>query len=327
MIRLARLYPDSDPNLFAEIKPWANIVNDNDKANELWIDSNIRDCDYFKKHPEVFQGIDRVYFYDFFHAQDYSQHISFEQIKTVAEKFPTVWYTCNALPVENINYKRFDYLWNRTKRAYLDGKPGWKQHYNAKIYKQHPLNFDQRNKIYMSLNHAMTFFRTKLWEKLTPYDNGYKSNVGEGIILDNDHTHSDKRMIESYGFPPAEKYFNDSYISIQIESQVGGNAKDKSIIFTEKTYDHLIQGRLVLNFGPCNFYKILKNDGWRLPIGIDLNFDQIENDVQRFEAYWCSVEQLLNLSLFDMHDLFLLNCDTIQHNYDMLKNKSYDYID
>lgn len=327
MTRLIRLYPESDPNAPVQLKFWADIVIDNNNAKELWIDSNIQTNDYVSRHPGVFENIEQVCFYDFFHAQDYNQHIPFEGIRNMREKFSTTWYTCNALPVEGINYKRFDYPWNRARRAYLDGKPGWKQHPDPTVYKQHPINFDPRNKIFMSLNHAMTFYRNKLWGKLLPYNNGYKSNVGEGVILDNDLIVSHKKAIERFNFPPAKKYFDDSYISLQIESQVGGYAKDKSIIFTEKTYDHLIQGRLVLNFGPCNFYKTLEADGWCLPVGIDLSFDQIKNDVQRFEAYWCSVERLLNLSLLDMHDLFLLNRETIQHNYDMLKNKPYDYID
>jgi hypothetical protein len=325
-MRLVRLYPESNPALFSAVSPWADIAKDNTNTKELWIDSNIQECDYIKRQPQAFDGIEKVCFYDFFHAQDYDQHISFEGIRAVAKHFPTVWYTGNAFPVENIDCQRFDYLWNRCRRAYLDGKPSWKQHPNPKIYTQHPLNFDLRTKTYMNLNHGLPFFRTKFLQKLQAYDNGYKSNVDQGQILENDYIVSNKYMIVNYNFPPAKKYFDDSYISLQIESQVGGIAKDKSVIFTEKTYDHLIQGRLVLNFGACNFYRSLANDGWHLPIGIDLSFDQIQDDSQRFEAYWQLIEQLLQLSLSDMHDLFMLNRDGIEHNYNMLRTKPYDYI-
>ena len=322
-----RLYPESNPAIFSAILPWADIVNDNKNSKELWIDSNIQESDYIKRQPRAFDGIDKVCFYDFFHAQDYNQHISFEGIRGVARCFPTVWYTCNALPVENINCQRFDYLWNWCRRAYLEGKPSWNHYPCPKAYTQYPLNFNLRNKTYLSLNHAMTIFRTQLWERLQSYDNGYKSNVNQGLVLENEHVPSTKNIIMNYTFPPAGKYFHDSYITIQIESQVGGIDKDQSVIFTEKTYDHLIQGRLVLNFGPCNFYKTLASDGWRLPLGIDLGFDQIPNDLQRFETYWKQIQQLLHLSSLDMHDLFMLNRDVIEHNYNMLESKPYDFID
>lgn len=330
MSRIVRLYPGSDTNLFT-VQPWVDIVpEDPDKKNatELWIDSNYTfNNDYrdFLEQQDLFNGIERVCFFDFFHAYSVGSQIPFKRIEQVASKYPTMWYTCNANPIKyNIPTQRVDYVWNRAKRAYLDHAPGWKMSSNPRAYQQHPLNFDRREQKFMSLNRAVNAYRVLLLQLLKPYeDQGFLSHVNSSKILSNQYV--DTQLIQQgINIPPDREYFDKSYMSFQVESQYSGV---ESIIFTEKTYDHLIQGRLVLNFGPPGFYRALEKDGWRLPVNIDLTFDSIEHDHQRWLKYADSVESLVKLSLNDLHDLFLLNRDVIEHNYEMLRTKPYDYID
>ena len=91
-------------------------------------------------------------------------------------------------------------------------------------------------------------------------------------------------------------------------------------MFTEKTYDHLIQGRLVLNFGAPGFYQALRADGWAVPDNIDFSWDSESNTELRFQAY---LTMLRTVFESDLHELFVSNKTVIEHNYNMLHTKPY----
>jgi hypothetical protein len=124
--------------------------------------------------------------------------------------------------------------------------------------------------------------------------------------------------------PVAKHYYDNSYVSCQVESQhiTGGG-----IVFSEKTYDHLIQGRLVLNFGPQFYYQTLEQQGWKLWTGIDLSWDLIADDQIRWQKYFECLKNLFDFSMSDLHDIFLLNKSSIEHNWQQLYDRPYDYID
>jgi hypothetical protein len=111
--------------------------------------------------------------------------------------------------------------------------------------------------------------------------------------------------------------------------------KGDNVIFCEKTYDHLIQGRFVLNFGPRHYYRTLVENGWKLPRGIDLSWDNIEDqnkdddelqDEPRFARY---IECLIKLTsdVDTLHDLFITNIDVFEHNQQQLQQRPYDIFD
>jgi hypothetical protein len=337
MSRQIRLYPfgdlnlplatDYDPNEKNQTKPWINIEINTESATELWIDSNHIESGSVDVIPvdlshKSFQNIEKVYFYDFFHTRCSLGEQTKENIQQVSRYYPTTWYTCNALPVEGITCVRFDYLWNWTRAAFLDNNTTWKRFGDPKAHQQHLLHFNRRSERYLSLNRGTNPYRQKLLEFLKSYD-GFASDVGRGLILPNDIASEDDIQV-GFIVPPAAHFFNNSYISCQVESQYDGI---DSIIFTEKTYDHLIQGRLVLNFGPVGFYKALEADGWKLPIGIDLSWDSIQDTEHRFCCYINTLKNLFEMPMEQLHELFLLNYDTIKYNYNRLIDKPYDYID
>ena len=89
-----------------------------------------------------------------------------------------------------------------------------------------------------------------------------------------------------------------------------------------------------MNFGPRHFYRTLVNDGWKLPVGIDYSWDDIEDrivkyhnvpDEPRFRAY---IQSLLELSsnMERLHELFVANRDVFAHNHEQLRQKPYDII-
>jgi hypothetical protein len=320
MHRQVRFYPFGDPNLYSIAKNWLNIEINNESATELWIDSNWLESTDLSHN--CFKNIKKVCFFDCFHAYDFLYDQIKKNIQRVAKRYPTVWYTSNALPVDGIECVRFDYMWNRTKQAYLDHKPTWKQIGDPQAYQQYPLHFRRRQYRYLSLNRSLTPFRTKLLEFLNDYD-GLKSNTLQGLVLSNDFA-TDCDIQQGVTVPPASRFFDNSYISCQVESQYQGT---DSVIFTEKTYEHLIQGRLVLNFGPPGFYSALEADGWKLPLGIDLSWDHTLNNDGRFKSYLDTLRSLFEMSLDQLHELFLLNSSVIEHNYNMLTTKPYNCID
>jgi hypothetical protein len=232
---------------------------------------------------------------------------------------PVLWVSTHILSVTDIPTQRWDYLWNRCKLAYLENRPTWKQGPFPENYQQYALNWQPRSKRYLQLFNRPTPFRTRLSEMVKKYS-GYWSDYHQGIVLPPNQGHD----THWYSALPRREFLDSTYISCQVEST---SESGYGIAFTEKTYDHLIQGRLTLNFGPAGFYRALRQDGWQLYQGIDISWDQIVNNELRFQAYLGCLETLFKLSDADMHDLFLLNKDVIIHNYNRLREKPYDYFD
>jgi hypothetical protein len=83
----------------------------------------------------------------------------------------------------------------------------------------------------------------------------------------------------------------------------------------------------VLNFGPQYFYQTLEQQGWRLWEGIDLSWDLIADDQLRWKKYLECLKNLFDLGMADLHDIFLLNKLNIEHNWQQLYDRPYDYID
>lgn len=316
--RRIRVY--SYPGSSSPLNVWTNLEIDSDRTDELWIDSNI--LSPLDLGHSAFDGINKVCFYDFFHAHVSLHPQILTNIKKVSERYDTVWYTGNAKSVPVVRCQRFDFLWNRTKWATLEGRVSWKQLGDARPYARSLMHWNRRRKKYLSLNRSITEYRRKLIDFLLDHD-GYLSDLSKGHILINRFTTNDD-ILQGVCIPPDIKFFNNSYVSCQIESQYHGT---ESVVFTEKTYDHLIRGRIVLNFGPQGYYQCLANDGWLLPTGVDLSWDQEPDTKKRFQAYIHMLDGLFNLSLDGLHEWFLDNRGMIEHNYNMLEVKPYDTID
>jgi len=316
MSRQIRLYPGSDPNILSNSQPGLNF-SQHDQSRELWIDIN--SLSYLKFDHPVFCGIEKVFFYDFFHAPSRFSQKKLKTIQETSERYPTVWMTANAKETPGIICHRYDYVWNRTKISTLDKSPEWKQCSDHRCYIRSSLKNDFRKKKYLSLNRTINPYRKKLIEFLSTHD-GYLSHVGAGRIIGNEYT-TDSDIRNGITVPPAPGFFDDSYVSCQVESQYLG---DESVIFTEKTYEHLIRGRIVLNFGPRDFYRCLENDGWKLPREVDLSWDSEKDDDLRFDGYLSCLRSIFEKKLTDIHDWFIGNNDVIEHNYQMLEIKPYD---
>ena len=310
MLHNKKLYPQGDPSVFDVL----GLKDSDSQAQEVWLDLN--QLELVDINHAVFAGCERIIIYDFFHARPGITPGIVDSVRALRQIAPVHWVSTHHLRIDDIPTVRFDYLWNRTRRAYLEHSPSWKHGPDPADYVQYPLHWQPRSHRYLCLYNRPEPFRDRLHRMVQHYQ-GYWSNRSLGKWLEPNSLNT-----EDFTLLPRREYLDTSYISCQVEST---HLSGLGIGFTEKTYDHLIQGRIVLNFGPAGFYQQLACEGWQLYHGIDLAWDGIANDEMRFLAYINCLECLFRLSDLDMHDLFLLNKEIITHNYRRLEEKPYDY--
>lgn len=317
-----RIYPNHDRSLL-NLRHWIKSLDDPYRTR-LWIDSNQLHASELDFSHDCWQNIDQVCFYDFFHAHWRLSTAIVDQIRAVSARWPTTWYTGNCFTVPGIDCMRLDHMWNRCRAAYLDGIGGWKMLPDTGVYRQWPMRVDPRPYRYLSANRLLYPYRGRLVQFLREFPQQHLSSVTQGLVLGNSAV-SDSEIVQGRLVPPDRHYFDTSYISCQVESQHLSALRDDcaSVYFTEKTYDHLIQGRLVLNFGPPGYYRALEQDGWLLPRHIDLSWDSETHDETRFQKYLDCLRQLFDLPLGRLHDLFLDNLDVLEYNHSRLQSKPY----
>jgi hypothetical protein len=299
-------------------------VQVSEHSRELWIDLGTATCPLYyvehgiqrKTHPRELNidGIDRVIVTDWMGATPKLEDGIIEWVEELSKLVPTQWLTMSQYVDTTADWKTFDFMWNMTKNLYVYGEEGWKNAHPGN-YKQYPFIRTPRPNKALAMARQNYTPRQRLSKVLKKIPGNIVGCVNEGLVLlPNFGTEQDIRV--GITVPPAKHYFDSTYISCQVESQHYGH---RGIVFSEKTYWHLIQGRMVLNFGPAGFYRELFREGWRLPGEIDFSWDSDHNDKYRFRAYLDTVEKLLTRS--DLHEWFLHNEDIWLHNQQMLWNK------
>lgn len=319
---------------FFDVKrtPGNIFIIDDVTSKEYWIDLHTMsdqeiDCVIEKK-------ANKIVFYDIFHADLRMNDQWVTLIKKTSEKIPVEWITINKLPIEDLPTTHYDFYWNRCKSVYTNGPVGVRFKSHVFPYQHHALGWNPRSHQYLAPVRGNTYWREDLLMFLKKYQ-GFRSNAKlytckhpelEQGYLETDFPEDQFTAggLKVTAAPVAKHYYDNSYVSCQVESQhlTGG-----SIVFSEKTYDHLIQGRLVLNFGPQYYYQTLAQQGWKLWNGIDLSWDSIADDRVRWTKYLECLRNLFDLSMADLHDIFLLNKPNLEHNWQQLYDRPYDYID
>ena len=319
------LLPGNDPNIF-KCQQWLPIVQ-NPQSSELWVSfwwPNEKELKrYIKSHT-----VKKLVFYDIFHAHPTPSLYSIALVEYYQKLIPTVVLTACKTPIPGIqNVLHFNFYWNRAKSAYLDKQTSWKQ-FNPENYNQWPIELARRPGAILSLYGKNNFEIKKQLYHSVKNISGYHSGHTVGASLPSESGVTDLALLQAT--PPARKYFDNTYISAQIESL----CKGPTVLYSEKTYDHLIQGRFVMNYGPRHFNRTLVNDGWKLPVGIDYSWDDIEDQYvdshlihtePRFCAYIrCLLELASNMER--LHEIFIANVDVFAHNQQQLRQKPYDII-
>ena len=278
----------------------------------------------------VLDSVKFLVVYDWFHNSSSLSQRLIDGISELATVKPLIWSTVNKKIISGLPTRHFDYYWNWCKHGYL-GRPTWKQKYRENLL-VYPINEMPRTHQFLTLSRRYEKYRFELnkFLKSRPAFTGFGTKLGYTTIpvqgkITNDYLLPNKGTIEELqqGLValPARHYLDSTYISCQVETvHLGTNA----VSISEKTYDHLIQGRCVLNFATAGFYQCLINDGWKMPTDIDLSWDSISDDDERFAAYLRCLESLLSLSATDLHDWFLSNMPCWTHNQQMLYTKPYN---
>lgn len=124
--------------------------------------------------------------------------------------------------------------------------------------------------------------------------------------------------------PISSDYYETSFVSVFVETVTGatGNGVVKSI--TEKTYDPLIKGHFILPFAYSGIIADIKKIGFILPDWIDYSYDTIVDVDERFKAYSESVMKIINLSDFDLMDLYEQDSWMLTHNRNLFFLRPYD---
>ena len=316
------LYPGSDPVVF-EMPFWCNIQSD-ESAKEIWIElmqgsyppgTILPDPDW-----KILEQADSVVVFDWMHAESELRQFDIDWVRKISQFRPTKWITVNPKLIDGIECVHFDYYWNNSKRAHVE-KQTFHRFWGGQHcvnYQQYPINLGTRSHQFLNYHLRSELYRDRLQDFLKNNFQGYHSTSGNPYLAPNNMTKY--QMSRGSCAPPGRLYFDNTYITCLIESRHLGN---NSIVISEKTYDHLIQGRAVLNFSTRDFYKHLQQNNWLLPKNVDFSWDSIDNDEHRFDAYLDSINQLLSLSRLDMHHWFLDNVPCWQHNYNQLYDKPY----
>ena len=332
--RKVALLPDSEPSIFLWPQ-WLPIVQ-NQLSHELWVDywnyeANGPLASYTKQTLETYiktHSIQKLVFYDIFHYSLIFDNQRIEMIKHFQKILPTSLITICKKPIPGLfNVIHFDFYWNRCKQAYLDKKTGWKQ-LDVQNFNQWPMSLDRRPLALLSLYGRNNQNIKKHLYNAINHVPGHHGGLTQETVLPCETGETEQPRLTAT--PPARRFFDSTYVSAQLESLIKG----PNVIFCEKTYDHLIQGRFVLNFGPKHYYCTLVENGWKLPIGIDFGWDDIEDQHSqihllselRFNKY---IECLTKLTanIDTLHDLFMANMDVFAHNQHQLQQRPYDIVD
>ena len=94
---------------------------------------------------------------------------------------------------------------------------------------------------------------------------------------------------------------------------------------TEKFAISVVAKSLFVGYAQPGWHEqLVKYYGFRLYTNLfDYSFDNIKNPIDRLIALTSMISKFSNLSTYDWHDLYLLEKDTIDYNYDHFFGKKY----
>ena len=94
---------------------------------------------------------------------------------------------------------------------------------------------------------------------------------------------------------------------------------------TEKFLYSIVNRGLFLGYAQPGWHKIIENNyGFRLYTNLfDYRFDSIINPIERLIELMTMISKFSKLTSAEWHDLYLLESESIEYNYDHYFSKSY----
>lgn len=271
---------------------------------------------WIEQQTQQAQQYDTVVFYDLVHTGDY-EHRLYSEFVSNFDHPNRVYLTVNQSPdfkLADVKVISWDFMWNRYKSYYTHRIPEQLHlhHYaGPSAYHLPELNFDKpKEKLFMSLTGREFGYRTHLYEFVKDYD-GYVSNRTRGITLE-------QQPVVGAFCPVPDQFYLDSYISIYTESNF--LAQDL-IHITEKTFEPLVKGHIVLPFSNPGTVDRLVNMGFVMPDFVDYSFDQEPDPATRLNML---LEEFKRLSMQNIPRLYKEHAQVFKHNQQCLQTIDYD---
>lgn len=256
-----------------------------------------------------------VVFYDLVNIGDY-EHSVFRQFVSEFDHPNKVWLTVNQsgnLVIDGVKIIPWDFMWNRTKSYYTESIPDtlYLHHYTAGRYTLPALDFSNSKEHSMLCMTGREYgYRTRLYE-LIKDNTGFISNRSRGRFLEG------TPVIGAFS-PVPNKFYLDSYFSLYVES----NCLQTDLIhITEKTFDPLIKGHLILPFTNPGAVERLRDMGFRFTDQIDYSFDAIQDPEQRFQAV---MTEYAKLTVSNVDRIYKDSRDILIHNQQCITHIPYD---
>ena len=259
-----------------------------------------------------------VIFYDLVNTGDH-EHTRFCEFVSNFDHPQKFYLTVNQsakLQLAGVKIVPWDFMWNRYRSYYTESIPYNNlllHHYaGPNAYNIPKLDFDQpRNKKFLSLTGREFGYRTNLYEAVKDYSEGYVSNRSRGIYLEG------SPIVGAFQ-PVPNKFYLDSYISIYCESNF---LRTDLIHITEKTYEPLIKGHIILPFSNPGTIGRLVEMGFRMPDCVDYSFDLVEDPAQRFAMI---IDEFKTLMMQNLPRLYKENQEVFLHNQQAINHIPYD---
>lgn len=246
-----------------------------------------------------------------FHIEEgFNETQIYEVLCSLYGKEQVLFVHHNYAQKENYDLVYYDMMYARSKIYFTEYENYdmidrvWTHHTSKKMYELSEIIKTPRPKHYLApmrtydnnnsfLDSPRVKFRKQLREIL-PKDKGYINDLTNGVVL-RSQEHTDK-IQEAFAspecsyaggtwYPVHNDYYNDSLVSIYVESITHG-ASVTSV--TEKTFDPLIKGHFILPYGYKGLVKDITAYGFILPDWIDYSYDDCDDDC-RWEKYTLSV--------------------------------------
>jgi hypothetical protein len=245
-------------------------------------------------------------------------------------------------------YLFYDFHWNRQKAYFVDYDNYdlefrlWTGHATKKMFELTEITRRGPYKKILLPNRVFScrdddprnMFRQKLHD-LVPDRYCHRGHPEQGYVLypqENTKELYDS-VATSYGgwSPVSSDYYETSFVSVYVETITGSiynhtGGLDLGTVksITEKTYDPLIKGHFILPFGYSGIISDIKKIGFILPDWIDYSYDTILDIDERFKAYCESVLKIINLSDFELLDLYEQDSWMLTHNRNLFFVRPYD---
>lgn len=200
------------------------------------------------------------------------------------------------------------------------------------MYKLNPIQKTKGLKKFLSPNRVQLHvtsdrhYKRIALQYILGFEDGYVNDPLKGIFFWPQEPTNEGGAGFSVFHPIHNRYYETSFVSIYVETITFKTSYEdiqyRSV--TEKTWNPLIKGHFILPYGYCGLIEDIKAYGFLLPDWIDYSYDNIENDIYRFDRYLDSMKRFLEYSYDELMDFFIRDKHILEHNRNLFFERPFD---